>query len=138
MDPREVLKKYKLSQTPHRLELLSVLADCERALTEKELEQRMNGICNRTTIYRNLNLLSEKKIVHRILSGDAVKYRLAISGSESYRNADHIHFECRNCNTTYCFENLTIEDFPLPDGFEKQENQFIIFGTCEKCRDSYE
>lgn len=133
MAHKDTLKLNNLSLTNHRIELLSVLSTCDKAVTEKELEVLMNGNCNRTTIYRNLNSLVEKKIVHRILSGDAVKYKLVSPKKESEKKADHVHFDCKSCNTTFCLEDLAIQDFTLPEGFTKLENQFIIFGICKNC-----
>ena len=134
MDHKIVLKRNKLSLTTHRIELLNVLSGCKRAVTEKELEILMKGNCNRTTIYRNLNSLVEKNIVHRILSEEAVKFKL-VSGKPAFgKKADHLHFECKECNNTFCFEELLVEDFKLPEGFTKIENQFIILGICKNCR----
>ena len=128
MNHREILRNSKLSLTSHRMELLDILSGCEKAISEKELEFLMKGNCNRTTIYRNLNSLVEKKLVHRILSDDSIKYKL-VSG----KIPDHVHFDCKYCNTTFCLEELSIQDFKLPEGFTKLENQFIIFGICKNC-----
>ncbi len=98
----------------------------------------MKGICNRTTIYRNLNSLVEKKIVHRILSEDAVKYKLVAGSTGNGKKFDHVHFECKKCNTTFCFEELPVQDYKLPEGFKKLENQFIILGICKDCRHEME
>jgi len=134
MSSKEILKAEKLSLTSHRIELLNLLSGCKQAITEKELEVLMKGKCNRTTIYRNLNSLVDKKIVHRILSGEAVKYKLIRNSLGSSISNDHVHFECKYCNTTFCMEELTIEDFNLPEGFTRLENQFIIFGICKNCQ----
>jgi Fur family ferric uptake transcriptional regulator len=133
MNHQEILKSSKLSLTNHRIELLNILSGCKQAISEKELELLMNGNCNRTTIYRNLNSLVEKKIVHRILSGEAVKYKLVTGKKENGKKFDHVHFDCTSCNTTYCLEELAVQDFKLPEGFTKTENQFIIFGICKNC-----
>jgi Fur family ferric uptake transcriptional regulator len=138
MNHKEILKNSKLSLTSHRMELLEILSNCKQAISEKDLEVLMNGNCNRTTIYRNLNSLVEKKIVHRILSGDAIKYKLAPGKKESGKKFDHVHFDCKNCNTTFCFEELSVQDYKLPEGFTKLENQFIIFGICNNCRHELE
>lgn len=136
MDHQEILKRSKLSLTSKRMNLLNILSGCKQAISEKELEALMQGNCNRTTIYRNLNSLVEKKIVHRILSDDAVKYKLIkeTGRKESGKKSDHVHFECRCCNVTYCMEDLTVQDYKLPEGFSKIENQFLIFGICKNCQ----
>ncbi len=133
MDLKETLKSNKLSLTPHRVELLSILANCSKAISEKELEVLMQGACNRTTIYRNLNSLVEKNIIHRILSDESIKYKLVKVKNKSGITFDHVHFDCRSCNTTFCLEELSIQDYKLPEGFTKLENQFIIFGICKNC-----
>ena len=76
MDIIKLLKSSNLSLTAPRIELLNILYTCNKAISEKELENLMKVSCNRTTIYRNLNSLAEKKIVHRVLSEDAIKYKL--------------------------------------------------------------
>jgi len=138
MSSKEILKAEKLSLTSHRIELLNLLSGCNQAITERELELLMKGKCNRTTIYRNLNSLVDKKIVHRILSGEAVKYKLISKNAGSNKKYDHVHFECKHCNTTFCLEELTIQDFNLPEGFTRLENQFIIFGICKNCQHAKE
>jgi Fur family ferric uptake transcriptional regulator len=138
MNLKEILKNSKLSLTSHRIELLSILSGCEKAISERELEVLMNGICNRTTIYRNLNSMVEKKIVHRIFSEEAVKYKLVAGRTEKGKKYDHVHFECKKCNTTFCFEELPVQDYKLPEGFKKLENQFIIIGICKNCRHELE
>ena len=134
MNHSDLLKNRNLSLTPHRIELLRILSGCSKAVSEKDIEVLMKGSCNRTTIYRNLNSLVNKKIVHRVLSGDAVKYKLIAAANDMESRIDHIHFDCNICNTTYCFEQFTIKDFELPQGFTKLENQFIIFGICKNCQ----
>jgi Fur family transcriptional regulator, ferric uptake regulator len=133
MDHSELLKSSKLSLTSQRLGLLNILASCNRAISEKELEDLMKGSCNRTTIYRNLNSLVEKKIVHRILSEDAVKYRLVKYTSVIPENTEHVHFECRSCNTTFCLEDIAVQEFSLPEGFTQLESHFIVIGICKNC-----
>jgi len=133
MDHKEILKSSKLSLTVNRVELLNILSGCKQAISEKELEVLMNGNCNRTTIYRNLNSLVDKKIIHRILSGEAIKYKMVALKMERTKKFDHVHFECKKCNTTFCMEELSVQDYKLPEGFTKLENQFIIFGICNNC-----
>jgi Fur family ferric uptake transcriptional regulator len=138
MEHKEILKSSKLSLTTHRIELLTILSGCKQAISEKELEVLMKGNTNRTTIYRNLNSLVEKKIVHRVLSGEAVKYKLAGGKKETGKKSDHVHFECKSCNSTFCLEELSVQDYTLPDGFIKLENQFLIFGICNNCQHEQE
>ena len=130
MNLKKLLQDYNLSLTNQRIKLLSVLADSGFAMTEKEIEEQMKGICNKTTIYRNLTSLVHKKIVHRILSDEAIRYKLA-QGNHEYN--EHAHFQCRKCSTTYCMEEIPVQEYRLPEGFKKQENQLLILGICKDC-----
>lgn len=127
----KLLQDYNLSLTNQRIKLLSVLAESGFAMTEKEIEGKMKGICNKTTIYRNLTSLVQKKIVHRILSDEAIRYKLVQKKNDKY--FEHAHFQCRNCSTTYCMEEIPVQDSILPEGFEMLEKQLLILGICKNC-----
>lgn len=129
---RDILKEYNLSCTKQRLRILSILRNSGHALTEKEIEFQINGACNKTTIYRNLSSLTEKKILHRIISDEAVRYKFIDDGKDPYQ--DHIHFQCKTCSTTYCMDGIPVQNYSLPDGFKVIENQFLILGICKDCR----
>ncbi len=131
MNYQKLLKDYNLSLTNQRIKLLSVLSGFGYAMTEKEIEQQMKGCCNKTTIYRNLASLVEKKIVHRIISEEAIRYKFVnIDKQEDY---DHVHFQCKNCSTIYCMNEIPVQEYTLPDGFRRLENQFLILGICKSC-----
>ena len=131
MDLIKLLKDSNLSLTNQRIKLLSVLAGSGIAMTEKEIEEQMKGMCNKTTIYRNLTSLVQKKIVHRILSDEAIRYKL-VQNNHEYN--EHAHFQCRKCSTTFCMENIPVQDYKLPEGFRMLENQLLILGICKDCR----
>ena len=132
---KEILRDNKLSFTESRLCLLKVLLTAEIPLSEKELEKRLPEKINRTTIYRNLNILSERGIIQRIFSGESVRYKLSLSHLRNPKNPDHIHFQCRECNKIICLEDLKVKDYALPEGFLKIENQFLIVGKCKECNE---
>ena len=129
---KKILKESRLSLTDSRIELLKVLNGAVVPLSEKEIENKMGIDCNRTTVYRNLSTMSKKGILQRVMSGDAVKYKLKNNRAHDLRK-DHIHFECIRCNRVYCLEELTVEDYKLPKGFQKKENQFLVIGICNNC-----
>lgn len=127
MNSEELLRRNNLSNTGPRVKLLSVLADSGYAMSEKEIEVKMNGSCNKTTIYRNLTSLVKKKIVHRIISGEAVRFKLMFNGN------DHVHFQCRKCNVIYCLDDIPVQEYKLPEGFKMMEKNFLISGICKRC-----
>lgn len=134
MDFIELLKEYGLSRTESRISLLETLYKADIPMSEKEIENLIPGKFNRTTIYRNLNSLTKRGIIQRILSDDAVKFKLSLS--HLYNNEqEHIHFQCSSCNRVICMEELKIHDYSLPEGYNKIENQFLIVGICKECNE---
>jgi len=129
----EILKNNQLSVTKSRINILSVLKRAEVPLSEKEIEELLEDSCDKTTIYRNLAALSEKGVFQRILSGDCVKYKLISHNNEISGKQDHVHFQCQVCQQLICMEELLVNDYKLPEGFSKSENQFLIIGTCKDC-----
>jgi Fur family ferric uptake transcriptional regulator len=134
MDFIELLKEFRLSRTESRLSLLQTLHGADIPMSEKEIEGQMPEKYNRTTIYRNLNSLTEKGIIQRILSDEAIKYKLNLNHLQSDEQ-EHIHFQCRRCNRVICMEELKIQEYELPEGFDKIENQFLIVGICKDCNE---
>lgn len=132
MNLKKLLKDYHLSLTSQRIKILSVLYTSGYAMTEKEIEVQMQGACNKTTIYRNLSSLVEKKILHRIISEDAIRYKLIAGNTGKY--TEHLHFLCNKCHNVYCMDGIPVQDYTLPDGFKILENQFLILGICKECR----
>lgn len=131
----KLLRTHQFSLTESRITLLKTLSEAELPLSEKEIEKQMRMQFNRTTIYRNLNSLSEKGIIQRIVSDDCIKYKLNTSIINNHSEPDHIHFKCKGCNRVYCLEDLKVKDYPLPEGFNKIENQFLIVGICKDCNE---
>lgn len=134
MDFVELLKEYGLSRTDSRLSLLQALYEADVPMSEKEIEIIMPDKINRTTIYRNLNAMSEKGIIQRILSDEAIKYKLNLNQLNN-NEQEHIHFQCRLCNQVICMEELKVQKYELPEGYDKIENQFLIVGVCKECNE---
>jgi Fur family ferric uptake transcriptional regulator len=109
------------------------MKEAEIPLSEKDIEIRMDGCCNRTTIYRNLTSLVSKGIIQRIISGDSQKYKLLNDRVSKKKKQDHVHFQCNSCNKLICLEDLMVKDYVLPEGFTRLENQFLIVGLCKDC-----
>lgn len=135
MNFNKLLREHNFSRTEGRLKLLKTLAKADCPLSEKEIEKIMPAVINKTTIYRNLNSLSEKGIIQKIISGDSLKYKLNSSLLHNENSPEHIHFQCTVCNRVVCMEELKIQDYDLPGGYNKIENQFLIIGICKDCNE---
>lgn len=133
MNYSNLLKSKQLSLTKSRKTLLKVLEETNFPVSGKEIEEKIKGKCDRATIYRNLSILSAKGIIQRILSGESIKYKFNPDNHKPEYENDHVHFQCNNCHKVICLEDLLVNDFILPEGFLKIENQFLIVGICKNC-----
>lgn len=133
MNFSELLKSSQLSLTHSRVLLLKILFETDYPLSGKEIEKLISGECDRATIYRNLNAFSEKGIAQRILTDEAVKFKMTSEQKNDNEDPDHVHFECSLCHKLMCMEDLTVKDYNLPQGYLKIENQFLIVGICNHC-----
>lgn len=129
-----LLKNNGFTCTQSRIRLLEVLCKAEHALSENEIEERIAGKINKTTIYRNLASMAEKGMVEKIQLDDCIKYKLNLANG-SVLKKNHIHFHCRECDKVLCLDDLVVKDYPLPEGFDKLENQFLIIGICKDCNE---
>jgi len=135
MNPETLLHTNGLSRTRTRVSILDTLYRARIPMSGKEICNRMSERCDISTVYRTLNSLFEKKLVQRIIIDHEVKYALSsVHPEEGQHRKDHIHFKCSVCDRLFCLKDNLVDDFKLPDGFTREENQFLVIGRCDKCR----
>ena len=123
--------------TAPRRELVDVLARAKRPLTIPELQQRAPGLAT-SSAYRNLGVLEDVGVVHRIVTtDDHARYELAEDLTEH-----HHHLICSVCGG--------VEDFTAPPaleralaravgavaddaGFTTNTHRLDLIGTCTAC-----
>jgi Fur family ferric uptake transcriptional regulator len=82
------------------------------------------------TVYRALRRLEEAGEVQRVNIGD---------GRPRYEatRAHHHHFHCRKCERVYdidgCMRAPASLGQNLPDGFELEGHEVVLFGVCSDC-----
>jgi Fur family transcriptional regulator, ferric uptake regulator len=90
---------------------------------------------DRTTLYRTLKTFLEHGLAHQIHdeSGSS-KYALCADDCTcSYPDDLHLHFYCSACESTFCFTEMNIPSFNLPDNFTPRHGNFVITGQCATC-----
>jgi Fe2+ or Zn2+ uptake regulation protein len=116
-----------------------VILELEKAaspLSAGEILRRLeshNLSPNKTTVYRILKKLSEKKAVSEIaVRHGAVYYELT--------KHSHHHFICTACGDVSCLQatlgehlNRTVTDLLPSNKFEVESHEFNIYGRCEPC-----
>ncbi len=118
--------------TRQRVIVLAFLLGRGTSLTHHEiLEQLAEEALDPVTLYRVLEWLTENELVHRIAGADQVWRFSAGAGHHSH---EHAHFQCTKCDVVTCFTDVPLpRKIKLPAGFQTQEVDFLIKGTCPNC-----
>ncbi len=133
-------KSYRTRTSELTLEFIK--SKNERGFTAAELSDflKKNGLdVNKTTVYRNLDRLTE--------SGSLVKHKSHVSDGYVYQQADedcaeHIHFQCSRCGSVIHLSDRSTVSFLTEIseklGFEIDMTCSSLNGLCRKCKDNGE
>lgn len=134
MTPETLLQEQGLSKTRTRVHILRVFMESNVPMSGKDICGKLTIKCDKSTVFRTLNSLFKKHMLQRVIIDHEVKYSLRDKHHVSTaRESDHVHFKCMKCEKVVCLTDLLVKDYTLPDGFVKEENQFLIIGTCKEC-----
>lgn len=131
---RRLVKESGGRNTEARRNVLACLIAAGRALSHSEIEAQLQGTdLDRVTLYRVLEWLVDHLLAHRVggLSGFDRAMRFAFSRPE--RRSAHAHFQCVQCGTTMCLDDVAVPALPVPGGIELQGIELAAFGFCEVC-----
>ena len=111
-----------------------IINDSTYAISHAQLLEKMEGICNRVTIYRILDKLQEKGTIHKVMDLNGIaKFAHCGSCEEEKHQHDHVHFSCIKCNHVSCLED-TEPKIKLPLGYSIEQVNYTISGTCPDCK----
>jgi Fur family ferric uptake transcriptional regulator len=138
---RRVNQRY----TSGRRMLIEALAQSIRPQTTAELAAPESRLPQSTT-YRNLAILEQAGIVHRVIGSDEYsRFELAeeLTGRHHHHHHHHHHhLICVNCGTVEDFEVPrqfekvfadAIGQFTTGTGFRVETHRLDLLGTCAKC-----
>ena len=131
---RRLVKESGGRNTEARRNVLACLIAAGRALSHAEIEAELASTdLDRVTLYRVLEWLVEQSLAHRVggLSGFDRAMRFAFSRPE-HRSA-HAHFQCVQCGSTMCLDDVAVPSLPVPGGIELQGIELAAFGYCAVC-----
>lgn len=131
-----MLRQNALSVTDSRRRILDLfLGQNSGALRHSDVEQAMSDI-DRVTIYRTLQVFTEKGILHGVPGTDGtLRYALCKGGCTDGLHVDnHVHFVCTHCHSTQCLDDVHVPSVKLPVGFEATKTEMVVSGICSKCR----
>jgi Fur family ferric uptake transcriptional regulator len=120
--------------TRQRVIVLDFLQGQDKSLTHHEIQDHLSAAdeaLDPVTLYRVLEWLTEHELVHRIAGADQV-WRFSAGGGQHAH--EHAHFQCTGCEQVTCFTEVPLpRKIKLPEGFQSQEIDFLIKGTCPRC-----
>ena len=128
----------QVRNTPTKQFILGLISDAGRALSQSEIQEQTEGICDRVTVYRVLDRLENEGGIHRVVHLDGV-VRFAKcntcegDGHDHVHAHHHVHFHCTQCNAVTCLESV-IPEFKLPRNYKVTETNFNVSGICPACQ----
>lgn len=128
-----MLERKGIKPTANRILVLKELMGCSRPINLADMERMLETI-DKASIFRVLELFSQKDLVHVIEDGSRTqKYELC-HGSEQHTPADqHVHFYCEQCRETFCLESVSVPAVEVPDGYNVRSANYLLKGICPKC-----
>ena len=123
--------------TPKRAAIVDVLAAASRPLTIPEILVAGDGLAQ-SSVYRNLVLLEEAGVVHRVVTTDEfARYELAEA-----LTGHHHHLICSSCGRVEDIPASSVLEASLADavaqvdqatGFRTKTHRIDLVGLCRDC-----
>lgn len=131
MNVEHLLAEHGVKVTANRLLIARALEQAGRPLSMMELEERLESI-DKSNVFRTLVAFKDAHLVH-VLEGDPVRYELCHSHHEGHDDDLHVHFYCVKCHKTYCLEEIPVPSVQVPEGYQVQEESYLLRGICPQC-----
>jgi Fur family transcriptional regulator, ferric uptake regulator len=132
----QLLRKNGLRRTAAREAILQLLADAGRPLSHQDIlkEGKNENYFDRVTVYRTLETLQKKGLLHRIQGMDGT-WRFCRHRSESAGACagNHIHFLCSICDQMSCLPEQPLPWISPPAGATIHSKQLVVHGHCAAC-----
>ena len=135
--PDDLLHEVSLRRTPMRLNVLKILIQDGQPLSAPQILERFDDGIHKVTLYRTLNTLTKKRLLHRVRGDDQI-WRYGMGDPSGAARHEHAHFVCDECGTVEC-----MSDTPLPEKMAKRSkprpgytvaySEVLVHGTCPDC-----
>lgn len=130
---QELLKERGLKATPMRMAVLEILEESKHARSQSELQDILVDF-DRVTLYRTLNTLNDKGIIHVAMTHDQdTFYAMCEAECDDHsHHHNHIHFKCEACKKVSCLH--VDNDFGLKiEGYQINDISVMASGKCATC-----
>lgn len=138
----DILHRFELKSTPVRVDVLALMLRTTSAMSHNAITEALgpNANMDKVTLYRTLNVFTEKGILHRIPTEDR-NWLYAVSpdldSSTHNHSLPHAHFVCDECEKVFCLpvnEPVPVIELPTP-GYVMKSQEIVIHGHCPTCHD---
>jgi len=127
------LRSHSLKATPLRIDFLSALHKFGKAMPYPAIQKALEPI-DRVTLYRTIESLTSKGIIHKAYQEGNVSYYAVCDhhcNSEEHQH-NHLHFKCLECESVTCEPSTTDLKVKLP-GYQIQQVSIAVEGICKSC-----
>jgi Fe2+ or Zn2+ uptake regulation protein len=130
------LRRVHQRLTPKRAAIVDVLADAARPLALPEILQAGDGLAQ-SSVYRNLVVLEQAGVVHRIVTAESARFELA-----EELTGHHHHLICTSCGAVEDVPASSGLETSLADavaqvedttGFRTKTHRIDLVGLCRRC-----
>jgi len=134
MNASEILHQHDIKKTSSRIAIINALQNSSLPLSESEIKEIMQEQYDRITFYRNVQTLADSGVIHRIvIDNTLVKYALNCCEHGHQHAANHVHFFCKRCQKTVCLQEVGVQPYALPNGYNMTDCEVVIKGVCKTC-----
>ena len=130
----QVLKDYNLSVTSPRLSVLAILLpNPSKAFTCQDFISNLGHKMDRSTIYRTLETLMEKDVIHKMTGPNGNNLYSFHAGKEC-NHQTHPHLKCTECGTIECLPQFPPEYVNELTSSGFHEINVMLNGICKTCQ----
>lgn len=131
-----ILLSKEIKPTPNRILVIRELLKATHPVSLGDLEALLGFSMDKASIFRVLELFSDKELTHVIEDGSrSLKYELCHSEGHHSASDQHAHFYCEKCGTLTCLDDVKLPDIYVPGNYEVKSINFMFKGICPDCID---
>lgn len=114
--------------------VIETLSENSAACTHAFVYEQLKNECDRATVYRILERLTEEGVLHKVVNVDGViNYALCQTcENHSKHTHNHVHFSCESCSEVTCIDQIEPQ-IQLPKKYRIHEVNLTVSGICPNC-----
>ena len=129
-----ILKAQGLRITDMKTKVLSLFLASKKAYSLSDLEAVLKDNCDRSTIFRILQTLTQHHILEQFINTKGVSEYILHSHQNNYNINDHYHFKCSDCENVTTLPQLPDYYLAILGNSSIKSLNLIVEGTCAECQ----